>query len=252
MQTYQKIILFFGWLICLNYACDKQSQELSTAADKEEYELLVSYGPQSDAYRRRHLVDYFQLVALGSEYGNSLPLVKKWKTPMQIYVNGHRDTALLQELDHIIEELNGFCTDGFYLAITEDSLTANYHIFLGEVERYKKKYPAVAHLIQDNSGLFTIHTDKAFNITSGHMFVNISGIALRYQKHILREELTQSLGLPNDIKYYANSIFYEKWSDTQTYSDLDMETIRLLYHPSMIAKVGSAGVTSILEGILGL
>jgi len=252
MQTYQKIILFFGWLICLNYACDKQAQDVYTQEEVEVYELLVSYGAQADAYRRRHLVDYFQMVALGSEYGNNLPLVKKWKTPMLIHINGYRDSILLDELDHIIEELNSLFTDGFYIELSEDSLTANHQIFFGEVDRYKKTYPAVAHLIQENRGLFTIYTDKDFAITSGHMFVDNTGLALKYQKHILREELTQSLGLANDIQYYANSIFYKKWSDTQAYSDLDRETIRLLYHPKMIPKVGSTVVTSILEGILGL
>lgn len=253
MRIYQKIIFFIGGIICLNYACDKHAQDLAIEEETAKYELLVDYGNLSNSYMRRHLVDYFQLVALGAEYGNSLPLVKKWKVPMQIYVSGFPDTALMTELGSIIEELNGLFTDGFQIEMTDDSIVANYHIFFGEVDIYKKIYPSVAHLIKENRGLFTIQIDEKFNITSGHMFVEtIDGIALRYQKHILREELTQSLGLPNDIKYYANSIFYEKWTDIQIYSDLDVETIRLLYHPRMVSKVGSTGARSILESILGI
>lgn len=253
MRTYQKLLFFVGWVICLNYACDKHTSDLSIVETEEKYELLVDYGNLSNAYMRRHLVDYFQLVALGSEYGNDLPLVKKWKVPMQLYVNDQSNTTLMTELVSIIEELNGLFIDGFQIVMTDDSLAANYHVFLGEVDAYKRKYPSVAHLIGENRGLFTIQSDEKFNITSGHMFVETkAGIALRYQKHILREELTQSLGLPNDIKYYAESIFYEKWTDIQKYSDLDKETIRLLYHPRMVSKVGSRGAISILEGILGL
>jgi len=253
MQTYQKILLFLALIICLSYACDRQEQDLIIEETEAEYELLVSYGTQADAYRRRHLVDYFQMVALGTEYGNGIPLVKKWVEPMQIYVSGTPDTTLLTELNSIIEELNALFTDGFYIEQVTDSLAANYHIFFGDAALYKRQYPEVVPYLKENRGLFTIHTNANFNITSGHMFVDITDvIPLRYQKHILREELTQSLGLANDIKYYPNSIFYEKWTDVQEYSDLDMETIRLLYHPRMITKIGSSTVSSILKTILGL
>jgi len=242
-----------AWIICLNYACDMQEQaHLIEEQEVEPYELLVSYGTQADSYRRRHLVDYFQLVALGTEYGNDIPLVKKWTDSMYVYVSGTPDTALLTELDDIIKELNSLFTDGFYIEQVTDSLAANYYVFFGEVATYKKQYPEVAHLIQENRGFFTVYANANFNITSGHMFVDITDVPLRYQKHILREELTQSLGLGNDLKYYANSIFYEKWTDVQEYSDLDMETIRLLYHPRMITKIGSSTVSSILKTILGL
>ena len=252
MKDYQKVLLFLAWIIFLSYACDKQEQDIVIETPKETYELLVSYGTQADAYMRRHLVDYFQMVALGTEYGNSIPLVKKWTAPMQIYRSGTPDTALLTELDRIIEELNALFTDGFYIETVTDSLAANYHVFFGDAATYQKQYPEVAYLLQENRGFFMIHANSNFHITSGHMFVDITDVPLRYQKHILREELTQSLGLANDIKYYANSIFYEKWTDVQAYSDLDKETIRLLYHPKMIAKVGSSVVSSILETILGV
>lgn len=252
MQTYQKIVLLLAWIICLSYACDKPAQDIAIEEPKEPYELLVSYGTQADAYRRRHLVDYFQMVALGTEYGNGIPLVKKWTAPMQIYVSGRPDTILLTELNDIIEELNSLFTDGFYIEQVTDSVAANYHLFFGDAVSYQKQYPAVISYIKENKGLFTIYTDANFAITSGHIFVDITDISLKYQKHILREELTQSLGLANDINYYANSIFYEKWSDVQEYSDLDRETIRLLYHPNMIPKIGSSTVSSILETILGL
>ena len=204
MQTYQKTVLFLAWIICLSYACDKEGQGHVIEEPKEAYELLVSYGPQADAYRRRHLVDYFQMVALGTEYGNDIPLVKKWKTPMQVYVSGNPDTTLLTELDQIIEELNNLFTDEFHIEIVSDSLAANYHVFFGNVVTYKKQYPEVAYLVQDNKGFFTTYANSNFNITSGHMFVDITDVPLRYQKHILREELTQSLGLANDCLLYTS------------------------------------------------
>jgi hypothetical protein len=50
------------------------------------------------------------------------------------------------------------------------------------------------------------------------------------QKSVLREELTQSLGLCNDSWEYPNSIFYQGWSTNTEYSDLDKEIIQMLYN----------------------
>lgn len=50
------------------------------------------------------------------------------------------------------------------------------------------------------------------------------------QKHLLREELTQSLGLFNDSPKYRESIFYDGWTTTTEYSDLDREPIQMLYN----------------------
>jgi hypothetical protein len=50
------------------------------------------------------------------------------------------------------------------------------------------------------------------------------------QKHLLREELTQSLGLVNDSWKYKNSIFYQGWTTTTEYSDIDRELIDILYN----------------------
>ena len=252
MKTILKTILFCC-IICLCYACDKHEEDILNTEEAEEYQLLFSYGDRrTDQFLRRHLIDYFQQVALGSEYGSNFPLVKKWKHPMRVYVSGNADRELIIELNAIIEELNALFTDGFQIEMASDSVASNYHIFLGDVATYGRMYPSIAHLLKENSGLFVFYHNTDFNITSGHMFVDIYNNSLTYQKHILREELTQSLGLPNDIKYYPNSIFYEQRSDVQAYSNLDIEVIRLLYHPKMVSKIGASTVQSILEGILGL
>lgn len=247
-----KNILLYVGVVCLGFACNLDTEADIVEVKEEEYELLFSYGEQADLYQRRHLVDYFQSIALQSEYGQNLPILKKWMQPMSIYVSGDPAPELMEELAEIITELNPLFTDGFSMEIVADSLAANYHIFLGEKATYSRMYPETAFLLRENEGLFTNQLNTDFSIASGHMFVAIHDNPLRFQKHILREELTQSLGLPNDIDVYANSIFYKKWSDVQAYSNLDIEVIRLLYHPKMIPNLGPASVASILEDILGI
>jgi hypothetical protein len=50
------------------------------------------------------------------------------------------------------------------------------------------------------------------------------------QKHLLREELTQSLGLTNDAFDYRESIFYQKWTETTEYAPIDRKLIEMLYN----------------------
>ena len=49
-------------------------------------------------------------------------------------------------------------------------------------------------------------------------------------KHLLREELTQALGFPNDSYKYSNSIFQQKWTEVTEYSKIDKEIIKLHYN----------------------
>ena len=53
---------------------------------------------------------------------------------------------------------------------------------------------------------------------------------LQGQKHLLREELTQSLGLKNDSYKYENSIFQQKWTEVTEYAPIDIKVIEMLYN----------------------
>ena len=53
---------------------------------------------------------------------------------------------------------------------------------------------------------------------------------LNEKKHLLREEVTQSLGLFNDSWSYSNSIFYQGWTEVTEFSDLDKKIISKLYN----------------------
>jgi hypothetical protein len=63
------------------------------------------------------------------------------------------------------------------------------------------------------------------------MYVDIERTKSRdAQRHLLREELTQSLGLINDTYDYPESIFYQGWTETTEYAPIDRELIQMLYN----------------------
>jgi len=82
------------------------------------------------------------------------------------------------------------------------------------------------------------------------MYVDIDRANLTEQKHLLREELTQSLGLANDSQIYMGSIFQSIWTTTTKYALIDKDLIRLLYHSDMSVGLNENQVDGVLREIL--
>ena len=63
--------------------------------------------------------------------------------------------------------------------------------------------------------LISLLTNKKFSV---HTFLLIRMIQGRKrQKHVIREEITQSLGFLNDTYDYPESIFYQGYSESNTF-----------------------------------
>ena len=82
------------------------------------------------------------------------------------------------------------------------------------------------------------------------MYVDTYRTNITQAKHLLREEFTQSLGLARDSDKYLNSIFQSSWTETLSYTDLDKDLIRLLYHPKMSTGLDADAVDGVLSEIL--
>lgn len=242
------IFLLFG----VFSSCTNLDTEPEFSYVVEKFEPHFSFEGVNDYYMRKHLIDYFKSIALGSEFGHNFSKINKWKEPMRIFIKGDRREYLMTELDEIISELNEFSSDGFYIQTVEDSLHANYYVFFGSGSDYLINFPSSYQNIKDNLGLFEVRYDEDFQIYSGQMYVDIERAVKEEQLHILREELTQSLGLANDIPYYPNSIFFKAPSRVTEYSALDRDVIRLLYHSEIRAGMGDKSVQDILEQMLGI
>lgn len=216
---------------------------ISSCSDEEET------GKHLTAYDER-VIEYFGEVALGFEFGGASEITRKWVTDMKIFVGGNKTTELSNELQDIVAEINALATDGFSVSIVADSLQMNYYIFLGPGSEYAEKYPSQASLVDNNWGLFNVFWDASDQIYKGNMYVDVDRANPAEEKHLLREELTQSLGLAKDSDRYADSIFQADWTTSTTYADIDKDLIRLLYHPEMEVGLNKAQVELRLTEII--
>jgi hypothetical protein len=205
--------------------------------------------PELTSYQKE-VIAYFNKVTLGFEFGNATPITRKWVNDMMLFAGGEQHKDLSGELDKIIREINELATDGFKITLVKDSLLSNYYLFLGTGEQYAKKYPGEADLVNSNFGLFNVSWDGHNNLNSGHMYVDTHRTDSNAQKHLLREELTQSLGLARDALDYPESIFQQNWTTTTTYAPIDKDLIRLLYHPRMKSGLNEMQADQVLTAIL--
>lgn len=194
-------------------------------------------------------IAYSKEVALGFEFGSASPITRKWEEPMRIYVSGYAEGPLYSTLQNVRNEINSLVSDGFELELVADSLESNFHIFFGKAGDYVVRYPNQKEYVKSNYGLFSVFWNGRNEINRGHMYVDTERADSRAQHHLLREELTQSLGLAKDSDKYPDSIFQQSYTYTDEYSEMDKELIRLLYHPEMTTGLTEIEVDVLLRSI---
>lgn len=234
-QNTNKKLFYFLVLSLFIASCSNHDEDIS---------------PKLTAYNER-VVEYFKEVALGFEFSGASQITRRWEGSMKVFIGGQITPALLAETNKVVNEINDLSTNGFRIEIVSDTLQSNFYIYFGSGDSYARIFPSLSNLVISNWGLFSIFWDSSNRLFRGHMYVDILRANLNEQKHLLREELTQSLGLGNDSDLYSESIFQKSFSTKTTeYSLLDRDLVRLLYHPKMMIGLNRNAVDDVLRDIL--
>lgn len=173
--------------------------------------------------------EYFYEIALNAEYGDNSNKTKKWQMDPKIKTYGNPTDEDLGTLDKVIDELNnGLIHDGVALQLAASNANVDIH-FVPEAEfgDIEPRY------VQGNKGFFWVWWNS-YLINRARILISTTGVTQIERSHLIREELTQSLGLMNDSYKYTDSIFYQGWTDTETYADIDKAVIQILYDPNIL------------------
>ncbi len=185
-------------------------------------------------------INYFLEIALGTEYSASSSIIRKWQGDMRIKVIGSPTSEDLKTLGTVINEINNLTSD-INLKIVESKPNVKIHFVpVSEFKRYEPNYQP------GNDGYAWINWNQNNVIYSSNILIATSGINQKERSHLIREELTQSLGLMRDSFKYKNSIFYQPWTDTNQYSQLDKTVIQILYRPEIRPGMNKLEVIPIL------
>ncbi len=185
------------------------------------------------------VVEYYNEIATKAEFvakGESqFHKPTRWESDIKIFVKGKPDSLIYNELQKVIKELNDLI-DPIEIKIVTNESESNLIAFFGLCTDYDKIDPLVIPYSGYNYGLSCLYSHN--NIWyKGSFYVDVVRCdwfpqeeAIKMKKHILREELTQSIGLLNDSMKYPNSIFYQGWEFPTEFTELDKQIIRMHYN----------------------
>ena len=154
---------------------------------------------------KQEILDYLIEVAFGTEFGEDREEAKliKWTKPqVTIKKYGNFNQYLANCLDQIIADFNAL-SETTKLGITDSD--NDIDLYLVPKEQFTEIEPGY---VPGNEGFFYITWDKDNVIISSTILINSVGqIGDKARCHLMREELTQSMGLGQDSDKYSDSIF---------------------------------------------
>ena len=204
---------------------DTSVEEVEVKGKSKQREVSKGGGAIPTKKRSPKVMSYYNEIVMNTEFGGPRKTAYTWKKDMLIYVDGEKPEYLMDELKRIVGELNDIINP-IDLKIVSSPSEANYTIYVGSHVDFKNKYKLdCPELLERNWGYFELYPG------SGVMYIDTyrNGDKTSY-KHLLREELTQSLGLFNDSYKYPESIFYQGWTTTTEFAPIDREIIDMLYN----------------------
>lgn len=179
---------------------------------------------------------YFAEIAGDSEYGGSGSSIHKWRTDIRIAVHGGPTGADLAALDAVITDIDAI-VDTIDFEIVQSGGNVDLHFTpTSEFSTILPQY------VSGNLGFFWVWWDDAGWITDAVVLVSTTDVDETERAHLLREELTQMLGLMNDSYSYPDSTFYQGWTYVTEYTPLDEVIIGMLYDPRVSAGMTVADV----------
>jgi len=202
--------------------------------------LLLFLCPLLSLSQNNVIDSYFYEIAYRSEFNDKI-YTKKWNEDIKIFISDYKSDlnyndslidvidSLKIELIRIVDDLNNYI-DPINLTIVNDSTESNFFIYLGSSEWFNINVPQTKPYTKSNFGLAWVTVSNNI-ISKSEVYVDLHRISTTKEKrHLLREEITQSLGLLNDSYKYPSSIFYQGWTDVTEYSDIDIALIKKLYN----------------------
>lgn len=212
---------------CAAWANDQRNSAIA-GLQADGYTVVApeaATAPSATRPTEREIVDYFLEVGLGTEYGNASPVVRKWRTDLTIEVEMPEapHAGDWQHLHEVIADLNDLLEP---ISVRLVSSGGNVRIRFAPESEFPELLPSY---VPGNEGFFHVWWDGRGSIYRAEILISTTVIDSGRRAHLIREELTQALGLMRDSRIYPDSIFYQGKSSVGRYSAIDSEVIRFLY-----------------------
>ena len=169
-------------------------------------------------------IDYFAEIAFGTEFGGATAVVRRWVRNPTIRVNGAPTAEDLSALETVIQELNALMT-GAQVSLVESAAAVELHF--ASIADFPTILP---QYVPGNIGFVWVWWDGGQVINRSVVLI-ATDVDLDLRRHLIREEVTQMLGLLQDSFTFPESIFYQGSSLVSEYTPVDRAVIEMLYGP---------------------
>ncbi len=208
-----------------------------------------------DWQKTAFIINSFNEVALGSEYGSAALTVRKWNKPIRIYVEHQvKDSQLHDELlnAHISDLQNITKLD---IKRVSNSRQANIRYYFTS----QKKLPALVKSVSGKSSvkylrnsvcMATMRANHSGSISSAVVYIPVDQARMHAKLvSCIVEELTQVLGLPRDSDEVFPSIFNDH-SFNDGLTGLDIVLLKILYHRQIKSGMRQGKLRPVLTHII--
>jgi hypothetical protein len=172
---------------------------------------------------RKAALAYFLAIGIGAEYGDKVKVVTMWSRPV-VTVRVHGGNAASKRcLNTVIADFNALTTTTDLRVSTNP---ADIELHFAPLSKFRSILPGYP---SGNDGYVDVRWNGFYIIQRATVLIRSTGISERIRCHLIREELTQGMGLLRDSYKYPESIFYQAYTSPTRYAAIDKEVIRLLY-----------------------
>ena len=188
-------------------------------------------------------LDYFAEVALGAEYGASAKVVRKWAGDVLVQVFGSASVEDVAALDAVLADLRPLMPGRRIERVDEGG---NLEVHFAPEDRFADIDP---NYQATNYGFFWVWWGGDNLLLRSRVLISTTDISQEARAHLIREEVTQSLGMMNDSWRYPESIYYQGWTRTRDYAAIDRMVIEMLYREEIQAGMTAAEALEVLRAL---
>jgi len=244
MKRIYRSLFGYVFLMFLLVQCKSNRDEMS---DLEVARIKQTYSAE--------VINYFYETVFFQDYVGVKRSLSKWENDVWIYLEGTLWARDSLDVVQVVQDINHLNLP-IKLYLTNDESRANLVVYFGDFDYLKGKLAIRRFTAFRGKGKIT---ENSHSIVSA--IVGVANNAMSYanlspkdsaimRQSILVEEIAQSLGVLGDswMDYY--STFFEGKKNVLRLQTIDKEIIKLLYEPSIPAKLSKKKFEKYFEDIL--
>ena len=161
--------------------------------------------------------------------------LRRWAARIRLFAQGAYTPQDLLTLETFVGELNAKVKGLPEVSLARSAEEANVLLSFAPLS----DLPALlSGYVAGNWGFFMFWTDARQEMTRARVLIASDVTSQQERSHLLLEELTGLLGLPNDLEGHPDSIIHQRWTTTQALSELDWQLLNLVYDARLRPGMG--------------